>query len=93
MEHLLSEHVADFQLDREELSVKATWATVLDYDLHEDARSQVDTVQRPRLASAMTQAMSDPTVRERHFTTPTALLTTAEGKGHQTSVASANVPS
>jgi hypothetical protein len=28
----------------------------------------------------MTQAMSDPTVRVRHFTTPTALLTTAEGK-------------
>ena len=60
---------------------------------HEDARSQIYTVQRPRLASAMTQAMSDPTVRVRHFTTPTALLTTAEGKGHQTSVASANVPS
>ena len=34
VEHLLSEHVANFQLDREELSVKATWATVLDYDLH-----------------------------------------------------------
>jgi len=35
--------------------------------------------------------MSDPTVREHHFTTPTTLLTT--GKGNQTSDASANVPS
>ena len=34
VEHLLCEHVANFQLDREELSVKATWATVLNYDLH-----------------------------------------------------------
>ena len=82
VEHLLSEHVANFQLDREELSVKATWATVLDYDLHM-RKHAVRSILYNGLdfASAITLAMSDPTVRERHFTTPTALLTAAETRG------------
>ena len=81
MEHLLSEHVANFQLDQGTLSEGHLGNDARLRSAHEDARSQIDTVQRPRLAYAMTQALSDPTVRERHFTTPTALLTAAEGRG------------
>lgn len=82
VEYLLSEHVANFQLDREELSVRATWATVLGYDLHM-RKHAVRSILYDNLdfAAAMHLAMKDPGVRERHFTTPTALLTAAENRG------------
>jgi hypothetical protein len=79
VEYLLSEHVAGYQLDQDELQAKATWSTVLGYDLAM-RKHMVRSITYPPLsdfATAMRAAMADPVVRERHFITPTALLTAA----------------
>jgi hypothetical protein len=79
VEYLLSEHVAGYLLDQDELNVKATWTTVLGYDLAMRKHMVRSITYPPHLdfAAALRLAMLDPVVRERHFITPTALLTAA----------------
>ena len=80
VEHILSAEVAAFHLDSEGISVKASWPTVLNYELnmrklvvrkvlYEDLDFQ----------TALNAAMIDLQCRERYFITPTALLTAAKG--------------
>ncbi|CAE8592677.1 unnamed protein product [Polarella glacialis] len=86
VEYLLSEHVASYQLDQDELSLKATWSTALGYDLAMRKRMVRSITYPPHLdfAAAMKQAMQDPVVRERRFITPTALITAATAaSGHR----------
>lgn len=73
--YLLSDEVSAYKLDRENLSIKATWATVLDYDYH--MRKQVVRLvlyEGSTLADALENVVKDLSIKERYFITPTAMI-------------------
>ena len=80
--YLLSDEVALFHLDQESLSVKASWATVLGYDL---AMRKLATrrvlYESEDMATALDYAMKDLNCKERFFITPTAILAAAAPRG------------
>ena len=76
--YLLSDQVANYQLDQEGISVRASWTTVLAYDIAMrklTCRSVL--YDNLDFATALAAAMIDLGCRERHFITPTAMLTAA----------------
>lgn len=78
--YLLSDEVSAYKLDRENLSIRATWATVLDYDFH--MRKQVVRLvlfDGVTLADALSNVIKDLSIKERYFITPTAMIN-ASGK-------------
>lgn len=79
---LLGEEVAGFQLDQEGLSVRASWTTVLGYDLAIRKRlARYVLYEEKDFDSALELAMKDLQVKERHFITPTALLSSSRTGG------------
>ena len=76
--YLLSDQVASYKLDQDHISVRASWTTVLSYDLAMrklTCRSVL--YDQQDFATALTAAMIDLGCRERHFITPTAMSTAA----------------
>ena len=80
VEHILSDQVAAYHLDSEGVSVRASWPTVLAYELAM-RKLVVRKVLYENLdfGTALSSAMQDLQCRERHFITPTALITAARG--------------
>lgn len=79
--YLLSDEVALFNLDQEGLSVQASWATVLSYDFamrKKVCRSIL--YDKMDFETALDEAMRNLQVKERYFTTPTAMLSASRGK-------------
>jgi hypothetical protein len=89
---LLSEDVAAYKLDQDGLSIKASWNTVLAYDLgmRKWAVRQI-LYANTDFATAMTAARTDLSVREKFFITPTALLNSCKG-GSSSSSGGADKP-
>ena len=87
VEHLLGEEVAAFHLDQEGLAVRASWTTVLNYDM---AMRKLATrhilYDNDDFKTALDKATKDLSCRERYFITPTAMLAATAGKPKQTQV-------
>ena len=81
---LLSDQVASYHLDQEGLSVRASWTTVLAYDLAlRKFACRAVLYENKDFATALDEAMKDLGCRERYFITPTAMLTAASSS-HRT---------
>ena len=82
-EYLLSDQVAAFHMDEQGLSIKATWETVLGYDMAmRKAACRLVLYNGLDFAAALTLAMEDLTCRTRYFITPTALLSSSKSRAH-----------
>ena len=81
-EYLLSDQVASFHMDEQGLSIKATWETVLSYDLAmRKAACRSVLYNGLDFDAALVLAMEDLTCRTRYFITPTALLSSSRSSG------------
>lgn len=90
VEFLLSDQVASYSLDQDGLNVRASWTTVLSYDLHmRKLVCRKVLYENLDFASALTAAMGDFACKERYFVTPTAYLMAA-GKRPATVIAVAD---
>lgn len=78
--YLLSDEVSAYHLDQEGFSVKASWATVLNYEL-QMRKLVVRFVLYDSMdfGTALTAAMQSLTCKERFFITPTAIMASARG--------------
>ena len=84
VEYLLSDQVALYHMDQEGISIKASWTTVLNFDLA--MRKYVVRAvlyDSKDFATALVEATKDLQIRERYFITPTAMLNSAS-KGKPT---------
>lgn len=81
VEYLLSEDVAKYNLDQENVQIGVTWQTVLVYD-YQMRRQLCRRVQYEHkdFATALEEVMKCVEIKEKYFTTPTALLTAARGR-------------
>ena len=80
VEHILSDQVAAYHLDSENVSVRASWPTVLSYELNmRKLVVRMVLYESMDFGTALARAMVDLQCRERHFITPTALITAAKG--------------
>ena len=80
VEHLLSDKIALYHLDREGCSIRATWTTVLAYDLAmRRLACRCVLYDGMDIATALTFAMKDLECKEINFITPTALISSNRG--------------
>ena len=81
VEYILSDEVGCYALDTEGISVKASWATTLNYE-YQIRKLAFRKIQYEQLdfAAALTAAMADLTCKERYFITPTAYIAAASKK-------------
>ena len=87
VEHLLGEEVAAFHLDQDGLAVRASWTTVLNYDLAmRKLATRLVLYDGDDFQTALVRATKDLACRERYFITPTAMLAATAGKPKQTQV-------
>ena len=74
-EHMLSDEVANFAFDRENLSVAADWQTVLEYEhAIRKAACRAILYDGKDFATALLDSSKDEAIRSRYFITPTAIL-------------------
>ena len=74
-EHMLSDEVANFSFDRENLSVAADWQTVLEYEhAIRKAACRAILYDGKDFATALQDSTKDEAIRSRYFITPTAIL-------------------
>ena len=85
VKYLLSDEVALFHMDQEGLNIKASWNTVLLYDMAMRKKiCRLVLYERMDFLTAMEATMKDAQIKERYFNTPTALLNSSAGsKGGQ----------
>ena len=77
-EYLLSDQCAMYHLDEQGISVKATWATVLSYELQmRKLVCRAVLYDQKDFGTALREAQEDMACRTRYFITPTAILASA----------------
>ena len=93
VEYLLSDQVSQFHLDQEGLSVKASWVTVLNYDLAmRKAVCRAILYDGKDFATAINEVVKDINVKERYFTTPTAIISSSVSSSRPSGKGSKNLP-
>ena len=86
VEYLLSDKIAAYHLDQEGISIKASWATVLNYDLNmRKLACRKFLYDSLDFEAALNFAKTDLSCKEQYFITPTALLSSTRRHGSNVS--------